>query len=217
MLTIIVIGAALAILVTAMNGAAETAKSPPAPPLPVPEEPKPAPPPPPEPKRLPTATSPRLVREEPAPSPKPTAKPVPPPAPKPPEPPATPVAAPTPMYPVGLTAKLGDVSVGVLKAWLDGQGGAHYEVSIKGTPFGVYDTKSKAVSEVFLRDTIKSQVKAPLAADQVFPVGVEVYRNGQGGKIEAVYQDAGAPGWSYVIKGWDGPVPQAKLLEILRA
>lgn len=210
MLTVIVIGTFVAILVTAMNGAADTAKGAPtpAPPLPVPQPEKPAPPAPPEPKRLVTTTTPRLVKTEPV---------EPAPAPKPAPAPQASAATQGPMYPVGLTAKLKGVNVEVLKAWLDGQGGAHYEVSIKGTPFGVYDTASKAVSESFLRDTLKKQVGAPLEDKQAFPVGVEVYRNGQGGKIESAVRDGESGGYVYQIKGWGDAVTQEKLMGILRA
>lgn len=125
-----------------------------------------------------------------------------------------PAALPTPMYPAGLQAKLGKVTVTLTKAWLDGQGGAHYEVDIKGTPLGLYDTTGKAVSEKYLRDTLAKQVKQPLAGDQVFPVGIEVYRGGQGGVIETAEQHNGE--WTYRIKGWSTPTPQAQLLSILR-
>jgi hypothetical protein len=134
--------------------------------------------------------------------------------PRPPKLTLVPEALPTPLYPVGLVAKLKGATVGVLKAWLDGQGAAHYEVSIVGTPLGLYDAKSKAVSESFLRDTLTKQGGQPLAADQVFPAGVEVYRDGQGGLIEQATRNNGGE-WTYTVKGWPNAVGQLELVRIL--
>jgi hypothetical protein len=214
----------LIVLIVVVGAAALLGGERPAPAAPPPRPAPPAPPPAaaraPVPAPTPAAAPAPTPAPTPAPAPAVVAAPVAPPAaaaPPPAGPPKltlVPAALPTPMYPVGLEAHLDKVTVTVTKAWLDGQGGAHYEVTIKGTPLGLYDAKGKAVSEKFLRDTLAKQTKQQLAADQVFPQGIEVYRNGQGGKLDLVVRDDHGE-WAYTIPGWDNTVTQAELLRIL--
>ena len=121
-----------------------------------------------------------------------------------------------PRYPVGLEAKFNGKKAVVKQAWQDGQGGWHFKLDIDaGMPFGIGNMKDKAVSEQFLRDTLANQLKQPLAPDQAFPQGVEVYRKGKGGLIQSASKNADGL-WVYNIKGWGTePITQGKLLDEL--
>ena len=122
---------------------------------------------------------------------------------------------PLPRYPVGLEVRFSGNTAKVKKAWQDSQGGWHFEIDLKTSmPLGFGSVKNKAVSEQFLRDAVANQLKQPLAPDQAFPLGVEVYRNGRGGLIEAVNRSPEGI-FVYRVKGWDGPVTQGKLLDEL--
>jgi hypothetical protein len=119
---------------------------------------------------------------------------------------------PLPRYPVGLIVKFDGKQATIKKAWQDGVGGWHFLVDINAGLF--FNVKDKAVSEQFMRDTISNALKQPLAPDQAFPLGVEVYRNGRGGLIEAVSRSPEGL-FVYRVKGWDGLVTQGKLLDEL--
>lgn len=119
---------------------------------------------------------------------------------------------PLPRYPVGLEVRFDGKKAVIKKAWQDGQGGWHFLVDIDAGLF--FKVKDKAVSEQFMRDTISNALKQKLDPEQAFPLGVEIYRNGRGGLIEAVSR---SPEGLYVyrVKGWPDIVTQGKLLDEL--
>jgi len=126
---------------------------------------------------------------------------------------ATPAAPlPLPRYPVGLEVRFAGKKAVIKKAWQDGQGGWHFHVDIDAGLF--FKVKDKAVSEQYMRDTISAALKQPLAPEQAFPLGVEVYRNGKGGLIEAVSRNPEGL-YVYRVKGWPDLVTQGRLLDEL--
>ena len=153
--------------------------------------------------------APEVVAPSPSPAPMPKAE-SPKPSPKSLAAPAAPL--PLPRYPVGLIVKFDGKKATIKAAWQDGQGGWHFKVDIDAGLF--FKVKDKAVSEQFMRDTISNALKQPLAADQAFPLGVEVYRNGKGGLIEAVSRSPEGL-FVYRVRGWDSLVTQGALLDEL--
>lgn len=128
--------------------------------------------------------------------------------------PAPPTVA-KPRYPVGMKAKFADKSATVIAAHQDAQGAWHYVADIDtGLPWPMATIKGKEVSEVFLRQTLQDQLGQQLATDQDFPKGVEVYRGGQGGFVEAVTRNQTGQ-WVYTIRNWPNAVTQAELQAIL--
>lgn len=125
--------------------------------------------------------------------------------------PVAPTTPRAPLYPVGLQAKLGSKTATILKAWLDGQGGAHYTVKVDGVP--LLGSLTRDTSEDKLRQTLAKEVGQPLAPRQAFPLGLELYRNGQGGLIERVEPRGNT--FAYTFRGWPNPVTQAELFMIL--
>ena len=122
---------------------------------------------------------------------------------------------PLPRYPVGLEMRFQGKKATIKKAWQDGQSGWHFLVDVDaGMPLGIGNMKDKAVSEQFVRDTLANQLKQTLAPDQAFPLGVEVYRGGKGGLIEAVSRSPEGL-FVYRVRGWDSLVTQGKLLDEL--
>jgi hypothetical protein len=119
---------------------------------------------------------------------------------------------PLPRYPVGLEMRFDGKKATVKKAWQDGQGGWHFLVDIDAGFF--LKIKDKAVSEQFIRDTLSAQLKQTLGPEQAFPLGVEVYRNGKGGMIEAVSRNPEGI-YVYRVKGWENLVTQGQFLDEL--
>jgi hypothetical protein len=118
-----------------------------------------------------------------------------------------------PLYPPGLLVKFGDISATITEAHRDAQGAWHYTTVISGTPLGIKDGTYPS-SEIDLRKQLSEQLGQPLAADQAFPVGLQVYRNQQGGWIQKVERNA-AGVWIYTVAGWGNTVNQSELLGIL--
>lgn len=124
-------------------------------------------------------------------------------------------AAPKPLYPVGLEARFGKrraVIAGVAVV----NGVPTYVIDLQAGEFlglgdGVYNR-----TEAELRATLAGEVGQPLVDGQAFPQGIAVYRNGQGGVIQAVTRDDAKGGWLYTVAGWPRPVTQQELLAILR-
>lgn len=124
-------------------------------------------------------------------------------------------AAPQPLYPVGLEARFGKRRA-VIAGTAVVNGALVYVVDLEAGEFlGLGDGRYER-TEAELRATLAGEVGQPLADGQAFPAGVAVYRNGQGGAIQAVTRDDAKGGWLYTIIGWPRAVTQQELLAILR-
>lgn len=124
-------------------------------------------------------------------------------------------AAPRPLYPVGLEARFGKRrAVIIAAAAVDGR--LVYVIDLEAGEFlGLGDGRYER-TEAELRATLADEVGQPLEDGQAFPQGVAVYRNGQGGAIEAVVRDDARGGWVYTLAGWPRAVTQDELLTVLR-
>lgn len=124
-------------------------------------------------------------------------------------------AAPRPLYPVGLEARFGKRrAVIVSTAVADGK--LIYVIDLQaGELFGLGDGRYER-TEAELRATLAGEVGQPLVDGQAFPAGIAVYRNGQGGVIQAAVKDDARGGWVYTVSGWPRAVTQAELLAVLR-
>jgi hypothetical protein len=122
--------------------------------------------------------------------------------------------APKPLYPVGLEVRFGKRQATIIDAKQDAKGAWSYDIDLKagellGLGDGVY-TKT----EPEMRQIIAGEVGQPLVDGQAFPAGIQVYRGGQGGKLEKVEKNA-AGVWIYTVAGWGNTVNQSELLGIL--
>jgi hypothetical protein len=122
---------------------------------------------------------------------------------------------PKPLYPVGLQVQFGKRKATITEAHQDAQGAWHYTIALLAGEFLGLGDGSYQVSEADMRAKVAGEVGQQLAPGQAFPQGVAVYRNGQGGMVSKVAQDA-AGAWQYTIAGWPNTVTQEQLLAILR-
>lgn len=124
-------------------------------------------------------------------------------------------AAPRPLYPVGLEARFGKRRA-VITGYAVVNDVPTYTIDLAAGEFlglgdGIY-----VRTETELRATLAGEVGQPLTEGQAFPQGIAVYRNGQGGIIEAASRDDARGGWLYAIAGWPRAVTQDELLALLR-
>ena len=119
----------------------------------------------------------------------------------------------TPNYPVGLHAGFGKRQALITAARRDPAGGWHFTVDLKAGEFLGLGDGTYEVTEAELRQRLADELGV-MRAGQLYPVGIEIERNGVGGKVTAVAL-GGAGGYTYALTGWPRAVTQDELRAFL--